>query len=77
MKPIILKGISLVVILMFAVVLIPQQAEADACTDAQLACLIATLGAEWVCDNFAQFWCDLANIFRDIVCNHANDVCNP
>ena len=57
--------------------LIPQQAEADDCADAQLVCLIATLGAQWVCDNLDQFWCDLANIIKDALCDYADDVCNP
>ena len=74
MKSAVLKSIALVTILAFAFMLVPQEAEADECDDARLACAIARIVAGWVCSNIPPL-CNAANDAADAVCDWADDVC--
>ncbi len=77
MKAIFFKGITLVVILAFALMLLPQQTDAQAnlCQQAQQACAIATIVAVAVCAVMAPPFCDLANDIAAALCNFAAVVC--
>ena len=61
-------------ILAFAFMLVPQQAEADACDDAQAACALARIIAGFVCNAQPNF-CGLANDIADALCDWADGVC--
>ena len=74
MKSVVLKSIALVAILAFVFMLVPQQAEADDCADAQLACSIARIIAGWVCGAVPPL-CGAANDAANAVCSWAADVC--
>ncbi len=78
MKAIIFKAVALVVILVFALMLLPQQSDAQAnrCQQAQLTCIIARLIAAEVCAEMAPAFCDLANRIANIFCDFAEVVCN-
>ncbi len=77
MKVIVFKAVALVVILAFALMLLPQQSDAQAnlCQRAQLACIIARLIAAEVCADMAPAFCDLANHIASVFCDFAEVVC--
>ena len=75
MKAIVVKSLALVVIIAFAAVLVPQQADADACDDAQLACDVANIVASYVCMTRPD-WCGFAEDVASAICNWADRVCN-
>jgi len=80
MKAIMVKSAAFVVIVAFAFVLLPQHTEAQdaedqACADAQLACAIAQIAAGVVCAE-RPFWCNIATAIADAVCAWADDVCD-
>ena len=76
MKAILVKSLALLLIVAFAFVLVPQQAEAaNPCVDARLVCAIARIAAAAVCAR-RPAWCNDANQVADAICDWANAVCN-
>ncbi len=75
MKAIVVKSLALVTIIAFAVMLVPQLADADECNDAQLACDVANIVASYVCLS-RPAWCDFAEDIAEAICNWADGVCN-
>ena len=75
MMALLVKSIALVLIVAFAFVVIPQQAAADECDDARLACALARIVAAGVCAR-RPAWCDSANQIADAICDWADGVCD-
>ena len=76
MKAIRVKSLALLLIVAFAFVLMPQQAEANnPCADARLACAIARIAAAAACAR-RPAWCNTANQVADAICDWADAVCN-
>ncbi len=68
MKVLVFKAVVLVVILVFMLMLLPKQSDAQAIPDQIDPCILARIIAAWVCDNLPPRHCAIANAIANWIC---------